>query len=760
MNKGLTKSSPKNKQPITATVENLFSYGVFVLLDDGRKGYIRRREMSWDGDIDPRKLLKPFQKIKAIVLEDAKGNGRVELSYKQTLPDPWQAFIATFRQGMLISGVVKDIHPSGIFVRVWEGVDGFVPNQQLATWHVACPGETFWIGDHIEALISRLDRKNKKVRLSIRSRLAQQAMVSSVVKQIGEDEVGDASLSVLAEEDDSEERLNHRISDELRERIGMILVLEDQDDLREPLVKWLCDRGFHALGAGDTTTAVQLIKKQYFDVCLVDLDLPDVDGIAFVKQLRQAKHESHVIFMSGSDWLNKRSAEIEKLEVSAALFKPLDFAEIDGILHKIGLGETLLPLQAPKPTKQVGRRSFQKLAQIMQNHVSLRQRLQKGLEHIVDLTKAEDGIIFYQSAASQSISVIAQAGQTVLNGDALFSLDDSPVENVLQDEELVFETKVTKSAYFRFRKLLQLLSFESCIGVPMGRELSSNYALFLFHQEPQAFHQYRLYDAQSTAALLTVALENELFEERVQGISTILLSGQLATGFGHEVNNKLTALEAQLRNLKLACLQIERGANSTNWEGALTQAKRTQDGILGTVEDLKKTVRLFQNLAKEAHSPTFDTNQVIRQAYALLRPVLSKEKTMLTLNIETELPLVAGSSIRLQQAVLNILLNGLQQMLPLEVKERRLEVVTKMTDMNAPRPIKISLIDTGIGIHRQLWEKIFTMGFSTREDGTGLGLYIARSLVESLGGRIYVEQSLILIGTTFVIELPGEEAFA
>ncbi len=47
------------------------------------------------------------------------------------------------------------------------------------------------------------------------------------------------------------------------------------------------------------------------------------------------------------------------------------------------------------------------------------------------------------------------------------------------------------------------------------------------------------------------------------------------------------------------------------------------------------------------------------------------------------------------------------------------------------------------------------MGMTTREDGSGLGLYIARALVEDMNGRIYVEESRMLLGTTFVVELPA-----
>jgi signal transduction histidine kinase len=67
---------------------------------------------------------------------------------------------------------------------------------------------------------------------------------------------------------------------------------------------------------------------------------------------------------------------------------------------------------------------------------------------------------------------------------------------------------------------------------------------------------------------------------------------------------------------------------------------------------------------------------------------------------------------------------------------------------------RILIRDTGPGIHTSLWEKIFEMGFSTRKDGSGIGLFVSRNLMEEVGGRIYVLDSHILHGTVFALEFP------
>jgi len=118
---------------------------------------------------------------------------------------------------------------------------------------------------------------------------------------------------------------------------------------------------------------------------------------------------------------------------------------------------------------------------------------------------------------------------------------------------------------------------------------------------------------------------------------------------------------------------------------------------------------------------------------------------------------VIGSNIGLQQVFLNLMLNAVQQMERQPDGRRALEIATVHEAGDGTRLVKVRFSDSGPGIHRQLWDKIFALGFTTRPGGSGLGLYIAKSLVESMGGRISVEESLVPLGTTFSVEVPAVE---
>ena len=85
----------------------------------------------------------------------------------------------------------------------------------------------------------------------------------------------------------------------------------------------------------------------------------------------------------------------------------------------------------------------------------------------------------------------------------------------------------------------------------------------------------------------------------------------------------------------------------------------------------------------------------------------------------------------------------------------RIRILLQKTQRANAKRLRISIEDDGPGIHADLLDAIFELGFTTRElDGSGQGLYIARTLVQSLGGEIWVERSHLFWGSCFVIEVP------
>ena len=559
-----------------------------------------------------------------------------------------------------------------------------------------------------------------------------------------------------------EDRLEERAPDleeysNAIELAGPVLVVDDHDVVREPLVNWLTRQGCLAHGVKTAAEAIERCREQEYGLALVDLDLPEVDGLSLIRQLRSDGHSTSVAVMSSPEWLEEYLAEIQALEVVEVFPKPLNLDDVRQLLLQLARGEKPTLQAEPVASSSASEvRQSQESAIVMRSSQPLAKRFQHGLEQLVKATRAQKGIVFHLDPISQTVSIVAQEGRTQLSSEKTYYLVDSPVKDVIQEREAVWESRVSHGHTPRFRKLLDLLPFESCIGIPIEASGQVEYALFLFHRRSGVFSRDRLRDAWAMATLFAVALEQQALDERIQAMSRIFLSGQLAAGFGHEVSNKLSGLELQFRNTRSDFERLWQEHPELRESFDSIEVRQALDKAVEKALDLKQTVKDFQKLMKaKEEAQDIDVNQAVRQAEALVRPLARRAKVDIRLTLGHNLPPVIGSNIGLQQVFLNLMLNAVQHTEHKPDDRRALEIATIYETGDGDFPVKVRFSDTGPGIHRQLWEKIFALGFSSRPGGSGLGLYIARSLVGSMGGHIFVKESLIPLGTTFLVELPA-----
>jgi signal transduction histidine kinase/DNA-binding NarL/FixJ family response regulator/predicted RNA-binding protein with RPS1 domain len=742
-------------QVVTAVVERVFSYGVFAHLTDGTPAYVRQRELTLAGNIDPQQVVSEGQEFRAAVLALPQAGRRLELSIRRAEPDPWEAFVRQYRVKHTVTGTVKWISSRGVFIEIIPGVDGFIPAHELAPWSVDQPADLLWIGDQVEAMITHLDRKNKRVQLSIRQQMLHLVRVQEFVQHLQAEPALDEPSPEMEQVE-----VDVRVVVDLKP-LRRVLVLDDDPAVRETLTVWLRNHGCQADQVGNSEEGLAHLHHAEYGVALVDLDLAGHDGIEFIRALCQSHLDMHVLVMSIPEWIAERSQELESLQVTGVFVKPLNPDEVLDTLARLAEGEMVGPFRATAFGQgHEAAEPFQQVASTVRSGIPLEDRLEAGVADLVRLTRAEQGVLFHLDPVSQQGSIAALAGVLSVNYEGVRVLAASPVKDVIVNRNEVFEPRLTAQVRLRFQKLLDVVAFGSCVGVPVAALGNVEHALFLFHREPEAFSRYRLRDAQAMAILLGAALENEAVEQRIQSTNPFLLSGQLAAGFGHDVFNKMSALEFQVRNLRTRCGQMVQETDEQAAPGAFDYAEAAQDldRLFQTTLDLRKTVEAFRELIRAENQTAIDVNQVVQQAALLLQLTSEGRQVHLEIKPAPGLPLVVGNPVRLQQVFLNLMLNATQH--TIEQQKRwpyglALLQVTVGIDSNAERPVWIRFTDTGPGIHCRLWEDIFALGFSTRPKGTGLGLFIARSLVESMGGAIRVEQSYIPLGTTFRVELPA-----
>jgi signal transduction histidine kinase len=132
--------------------------------------------------------------------------------------------------------------------------------------------------------------------------------------------------------------------------------------------------------------------------------------------------------------------------------------------------------------------------------------------------------------------------------------------------------------------------------------------------------------------------------------------------------------------------------------------------------------------------------------------LLRSEATRYSITIRTELadlPHVAGDRVQLQQVLMNLMSNGIDAMKD-GSGARHLAIKSQIAESGQ---VLISISDTGVGLPPQQADQIFSPFFTTKPHGTGMGLRISRSIVESHGGRLWAADNSPR-GASFYLTLP------
>lgn len=214
----------------------------------------------------------------------------------------------------------------------------------------------------------------------------------------------------------------------------------------------------------------------------------------------------------------------------------------------------------------------------------------------------------------------------------------------------------------------------------------------------------------------------------------------LAREMAHEIRNPLNAMSMNLEMLE-EDLTARMGGTAGDIAPFLT-------GIKSEIGRLKDLAENFLSYARppQLNPDGRDLNRFLEEICVFLQPEAEARGITLSRDLDPVLPSVEFDSAQLRQAVLNILSNA-QQVVPPGGE------IAVQTRVSAGGEIRISIRDSGPGMPPDVLENIFQPFYSHREGGTGLGLPIARRVVEAHGGRIEVESEPGR-GTTFHIYLP------
>ena len=232
-----------------------------------------------------------------------------------------------------------------------------------------------------------------------------------------------------------------------------------------------------------------------------------------------------------------------------------------------------------------------------------------------------------------------------------------------------------------------------------------------------------------TLADITERRDNDELSQRLAHASRLTTMGELTACIAHEINQPMSAI---LTNVDSAEMLLDAGDKGSDELRQILSDIRADD--LRASEVIKHIRELATRRAVTAEE--FDANALVSAVLRLVSATM-KRRGVTVHTVFGRVPLVYGDRVHVQQVLLNLVFNGIEAMSAVPERERRLHITTGAR----PAEVVVSVRDHGHGIAPHQVDQIFESFFTTKKDGLGLGLSIARSLVEANGGMIWAENN-------------------
>jgi C4-dicarboxylate-specific signal transduction histidine kinase len=214
-------------------------------------------------------------------------------------------------------------------------------------------------------------------------------------------------------------------------------------------------------------------------------------------------------------------------------------------------------------------------------------------------------------------------------------------------------------------------------------------------------------------------------------LNRVAMMAEMAASFAHELNQPLTGI---LSNASAGARFIDRG------EINLAELRELLADIAADGRRAGDVIRGIRSMVKKGQTAAqrMDVNELVTNVVRLVTPDASLRKCEVKASLQPGLAAIEGDPIQFEQVLLNLIVNGFEAMHDTPVSSRKIMIAT---GSNGNGAIQISVRDFGVGIAEDARERLFEQFFTTKADGLGMGLAIARTIVESNAGTIGAEDA-------------------
>lgn len=768
-----------------ASILEIKARGAIVLLENNEKAWLPGYEISTQ--YNPSKKLAEQnlclenqelhvdQVLDVIEYGTTFGGKQKLVSHIRFSNDPWKK-VETWQNNETKEMKIDSVIANRAFGVIEPGILGFVDLNRI---YNSIPFPRSWdhfklisAGDIIVGYVKtgEIDHHNRLVKLNLIEYIKNLSHIPEF-------------LPILQKNTDTEPKTKDAGTGEKREWINQIphgirhvirhvMVVDNEEIFLKEIGDYLESCGIETTRSTSVTSVNHFLEDPTcldMDIALVDINLTgDIDYLGFkvVEAIAQFQPRCRIIMTTGDSVdLKKISTLAGNLPISGFLYKPFGIEEWNQTLswamqeNPRKLGDFFNPSpreETPPLTPTLRNRSYHKLVSALRKEI-----------------EAEVVALFSIHPLSYNVNIEAYSGSDVMRDsieDYLEKLRYSPVKDVAIDKENIFEMKITNTPrHSKHRWLFTALRYESCIGYPIPVTSELEYCIFAFHGLENFFDKMDCYKIESTAEQIAQAMEIERLEKTIRAENPFYMAGKTYGSMAHDLSNALN------REFGISTI-----LNIIDTQTVITgdDKIKLRENLAHIGDELKRAkeiVYTFRRMSRSQHEAETVVN--VPEILQKVSETIKIETDALNTGIKVTLPqegttipaIVKIKQTAFEQVLFNLFLNAAQQIKrfsfarekgekgEIEENGKKGDILAEysiINDEDAKDYLRVLVHDSGPGIHSRDFEKVFEKGYTTKEDGSGMGLDICRNILDQAGGKIRVLKSILFCGTTFEILLP------
>ena len=490
-----------------------------------------------------------------------------------------------------------------------------------------------------------------------------------------------------------------------------IMVVDDEEIVRDLLVDALSQQGYSVHACDSGKKALEAISANGYDLVLLDIGLPDMDGFHTMAGILEKSPDTPVIMITGDATIESAVGAL-KSGAYDYLRKPFQLE----LLHKTTSNalEFRRLYKARRQSEEALRESEERFRELVENS-------------LIGICIIQNNRIIYQNPEQQRF--YGKLAKKPLNKLVGYVHPDDLEKIIAAYHQLISGDNGSVEAHFRF--------------FPSGDRGKDSE--FRWVQCRANLFRYKGEEAILVNAM-DITRSKEL--EHILRVKSKMISlGRVAAGIAHEIRNPLTGINSYLYTMEDLLSLEELGAEDMQ---IMKQIVGQMQVASNRIESVIKRVLDFSRPG----APTMtlmNANQPMEDAVKLSAVTLRKKDIEVKTSLEQKLPKCYGDAHLIEQVILNMIDNAVKAM---AAKDN--DKVLRLRTYSKNNGVYLVVADTGTGVPSGIREKIFDPFFTTETDGSGIGLAICQRIINDHGGNIKVGGNR-WGGATLTIELPIEK---